>query len=97
MAERGEMSSAVLPEGTKVWREFAVKVEVSEAGGYCLQVYRRDRNEERWINTQVGAATLQEFGVQLAALLDEVHRRGIATGKEQIRVALGFPGGEPRK
>lgn len=85
-----------LPQGAAQWRNYAVKVEISEAGGYCVQVYSRERNGELWTHSQLGCATLPELNTQLAILLDEVDRRGFEKGREHVRVALGFPARVPR-
>ena len=86
-----------LPEGVIAWRNFAVKVEVSEVGGYCVHIYHQDRDGERWTHSQLGCGNLSELNTQLAIAWDQTYRRGIERGREECRVALGFAPGPVRR
>lgn len=80
-----------------VWNNYAVKVEVTETGGVCVQIYNRDSAGERWSHNHIGAPTLIEVGTHLAIVMDQVERRGFEKGQEHVRTALGFPRGSVRR
>lgn len=85
-------ASADLPEGTVKWRNYACMVEPNPnvGGGFCVHIYTLEQDGESWVHNQLGCATLRELSTQLAAALEEVHRRGIEAGKAQVRAALGL-------
>lgn len=84
------MHTSELPPDASLWRRYACKTEITEAGGYCIHIYRREDDGEQWVHTQLGCATLKELNTQLAAVLDQIHRLGMEAGKNEIRAALGL-------
>ncbi len=85
------------PPDAARWKNFACAVQNTPSGGFCLQVYARETDGERWSFSQLAAKDFPELNIQLAAALDAAFIRGQEAGLESVRVAIGFPRGSMRR